>query len=249
MAFRCWQVGVHIQEHHVAIVALSQEKMGWALRRWWWISLREGKTLVETLRGWRRELPYWHNVAMAFPANRTLQKRIPQPSAALRETEREQWMAHAVAQRLEMASEDLCFDYKLAEPAGEYCVTAVRRREVEALRQTVRSLNLQLSVVSPDASALQNFFPFLSAQEPCIIWQGEEHWLWATREAWGTTPRAQSTSVSSLLEHIPGQPASAALCSSESGQFDPWTLLSQQQPPLPACGTPFAVAIALSLGA
>lgn len=42
MAFRNWRIGMHIQQDHIAIVALLLERSRWALRRWWSIPLMPG---------------------------------------------------------------------------------------------------------------------------------------------------------------------------------------------------------------
>ena len=70
MAFRNWRIGMHIQQDHIAIVALLHERSRWALRRWWSIplmpgSVRQGmvvdvESLARQLQSWRRELPLHH---------------------------------------------------------------------------------------------------------------------------------------------------------------------------------------------
>ncbi len=97
MAFRNWRLGMHIQQDSIAIVALLHERSHWALRRWWRIPLPTGlvrqgmvadvSALGSRLAAWRRELPAQHQVSIAFPAVRTLQKRLPYPRFALRERE------------------------------------------------------------------------------------------------------------------------------------------------------------------
>lgn len=42
MAFKTWQTGIHIQQDRVLIVALTKEKSGWRLRRWWAVSWQTG---------------------------------------------------------------------------------------------------------------------------------------------------------------------------------------------------------------
>ena len=94
MAFRNWRIGMHIQQDSIAIVALLFERSHWALRRWWRIPLPPGlvrqgmvadvSALGSRLAAWRRELPVQHQINIAFPAARTLQKRVPYPQFALR---------------------------------------------------------------------------------------------------------------------------------------------------------------------
>ncbi len=93
MAFRNWRLGMHIQQDSIAIVALLHERSHWALRRWWRIPLPPGlvrqgmvadvSALGSRLAAWRRELPAQHQVSIAFPAVRTLQKRLPYPRVRL----------------------------------------------------------------------------------------------------------------------------------------------------------------------
>ena len=42
MAFKTWQTGVHIQQDKVIAVALTRERAGWRLRRWWAVPLSDG---------------------------------------------------------------------------------------------------------------------------------------------------------------------------------------------------------------
>lgn len=70
MAFKTWQTGVHIQQDKVVAVALTRERAGWRLRRWWAVPLSDGvigegkilkpEQLVNALRGWRKTLPHSH---------------------------------------------------------------------------------------------------------------------------------------------------------------------------------------------
>ncbi len=118
MAFRNWRLGMHIQQDSIAIVALLHERSHWALRRWWRIPLPTGlvrqgmvadvSALGSRLAAWRRELPAQHQVSIAFPAVRTLQKRLPYPQFALREREQATWVASAMSQRHEPAAGNAC---------------------------------------------------------------------------------------------------------------------------------------------
>ena len=84
MAFKTWQTGVHIQQDKVVAVALTRERAGWRLRRWWAVPLSDGvigegkilkpEELVNALRGWRKTLPHSHRVFLSFPATRVLQR-------------------------------------------------------------------------------------------------------------------------------------------------------------------------------
>ena len=39
MAFKYWQVGIHLQQENVFIVALQHSRNRWSLKRWWQLPL------------------------------------------------------------------------------------------------------------------------------------------------------------------------------------------------------------------
>lgn len=140
MTFRHWQIGVHIQQDGVFIVALSAGRYGRALRRWWHLPLPSGavvqgrikapEQLLDALRPWRHALPQRHCARIAFPAGQTLQRRLPHPVVTLREPALTSWVSQAMARELEMAQSDLCFDFTEDEPARSYGVTAAQNRDI-----------------------------------------------------------------------------------------------------------------------
>ena len=85
MAFKTWQTGVHIQQDKVVAVALTRERAGWRLRRWWAVPLSDGvigegkilkpEELVNALRGWRKTLPHSHRVFL-FSGNARSATRV-----------------------------------------------------------------------------------------------------------------------------------------------------------------------------
>lgn len=168
MAFRNWRIGMHIQQDHIAIVALLLERSRWALRRWWRIPLMPGtvrqgivvdvESLARQLQPWRRELPLQHQACIAFPAARTLQKQLPRPQISLRESEQATWIASAMAQQLEMPASSLCVDYVDARAVDGWRVTAAQRLDINALGQLASRLKLTVVGIVPDASALGAFF-------------------------------------------------------------------------------------------
>ncbi|KNC93604.1 hypothetical protein [Trabulsiella odontotermitis] len=259
MSFRCWQVGLHIQHERIVIVALQRERVGWSLRRWWSVPLPDGAVdrgiviqpdgIVNVLRDWRCELPLQHQVAMAFPAARTLQKAIPRPALTLRERDSTQWVVSNTAKRMEMDAAALCFDYTPDETQREYRVTVAQQREVVALQQVAQKLNLQVAAITPDASALHYFLPYLDLPEQGVVWRDADAWLWATDKSWGATGFSQAASFDELHSQVQ-QPLT--LCTAQSAaqpHIDPWSIIVKRQPPLPPDGDAFAVAIALALGA
>lgn len=251
MAFNCWQMGLHIQQDNIFIVALQRARQGWSLRRWWQLPLAssDDDALLAALSPWRRELPWRHAVSIAFPANRTLQKSLPREAIALRENEQNQWIASAMSQQLEMPAQALCFDYHLAEPQGCWNVTAAQQRDVARLQHLARRLRLQVTAITPDACALRSFMPLQTEADTVLLWRSDGQWLWASGERWGSCAQHEAAMLGELLEMTTPR---LVCCTAEETQypyFDPWSAVTQKQPPLPAGGDAFAVAIGLAMGA
>ncbi|MFV5216598.1 pilus assembly protein [Klebsiella pneumoniae] len=228
MAFRNWRLGMHIQQDSIAIVALLHERSHWALRRWWRIPLPPGlvrqgmvadvSALGSRLAAWRRELPAQHQVSIAFPAVRTLQKRLPYPQFALREREQATWVASAMSQQLAMPASALCIDYAPTSRDDGWQVTAAQRLDINVLRELAGRLRLRVAAIVPDASALGAFFPWMTAADQGLAWQLQ----------------------------IP-----LRLCidaGDEASRFDVWQVIHRRQPPLPADGDRYAIALGLALG-
>lgn len=235
MTYRYWQAGLHIQDDAMVCIALQQARGGWALRRWWQQALTPHSTDADrtaTLRKWRREMPVQHRIAVALPAGGTLRKVLPAPGLVLRDSEQAQWIISSMAQQLEMAEASLAFDYCQATRGG-FQVTAARQQDVLRLRKMAKGAGLNLAAVTPDASALLAFLPWLPDGAGGVSWFDGERWLWAAGEEWG------------CADH----PAPGSLvCGSGINDFDPWHCLSQLQPPLPVNGDTFTIALALALG-
>ncbi|MCS2151359.1 pilus assembly protein PilM [Scandinavium goeteborgense] len=238
MAYSQWQAGLHFQQDSIVCVALQKTRLGRALRRWWQLPLEDkndDKCTAAVLRRIQREMPRFHRVAVAVPASDTLQIQLPPPQMSLRESELAQWVASTVAKQLEMPAESLIFDYQNAD-TNSYSVTAARRHDIEQLQQSLRAAGLNLSSVTPDASALQHFLPWMDSDIPGICWRDKDQWLWATRNAWGSNAELPDGLMQCTTQPAGGQ------------SFNPWFPLSQLQPPLPECGDSFAIALALALG-
>lgn len=234
MAYGYWQAGLHIQRDAMVCVALQQSRSGWGLRRWWCQHYAPDATdaqRITTLRQWRREMPIQHRVAVAFPAAGTIKRTLPTPGLTLRDSERAQWIVSSMAQELEMPPGALACDYQAAQPQG-LNVTAARQQEVIRLHQLVRTAGLRVGTVTPDASALQHYFPWLSERAGGLSWFDGEQWLWATRDDWG----CRTDPAPDLIR-----------CGSQGEEFDPWSCLCQLQPPLPENAGRFTIALALAI--
>lgn len=258
MSFRRWQIGLHIQQDNIAAVALLRERSRWSLRRWWRIPLATGiveqglivqpEGVIAALSAWRRELPFQHQVRMAFPAERTRQKELPRPAMRLREPAQTRWVVNTVAQAFEMPPSSLQIDYTQDTSRNTYQVTAAQREDIQHLLTLIRVLKLQVTAITPDACALQHFFPWLAASDGGLVWRGDGYWLWATRHHWGY----QRVPFAELTQALPDACFPLVHCTAQMGDFpgfDPWSAISLRQPPLPAHGDDFAIAIALALGA
>lgn len=258
MAFRNWRIGMHIQQDHIAIVALSHDRSRWALRRWWSIplipgSVRQGivvdiDALVRQLQKWRNELPLQHQVCIAFPAARTLQKQLPHPQILLKESEQATWVASAMAQQLEMPASSLCVDYSATRAADGWRVTAAQRLDVSVLCSLASRLRLRIVGIVPDASALSAFFPWLPAEIQGLAWRDENSWLWATADSWGCNECREIPSFPQLVSQV--NAGAFRLCTADprdDQSFDVWSVIHRLQPPLPSCGDRFAIALGLAL--
>lgn len=256
MAFGHWQTGIHIQQDGVFGVALTCEKSQWALRRWWHIPLEAGviaegkilqpEKLFTALLPWSKTLPRRHRLRIAFPAARTLQKKLPRPAMQLCEREQVSWVTNTMARELEMPGEELRFDYSEDRLQNAWSVTAAQSKEVSVLLELAKSLHLHVAAVTPDACALQRLLPWLAPPARWLAWRDATQWLWATREGWGRQPRDTTATVEELALRLGLDISEGQVC--HSGAFDPWCAITHRQPPLPTNGEAYAVAIGLALG-
>jgi len=254
MIFRHWQVGLHIQQDKIAIVALQRSKGHWQLCRWWSLALDNSAvengqivqlaTLVSALRDWRRALPRQHSIYLSFPAERTLQKMLPEPAIALRESQQMRWIASAMGQTLEMVPDALYVDYIEDTPGRCYQVTAAQRQDIMPLQALASQLQLRIAAIIPDACALRYFLPCLQAPACGLAWSDGEQWLWATERGWGRCVRQDAPALSQLAARLNLSEDQLIACD----QFDPWQVVTRLQPPLPEAGKDFAIAIGLVLG-
>ena len=256
MAFNIWKIGLHIQQHEALAVAIVREASGWYLQRWWRIPLtpqvivdghiREPEQLVTALLPWSRELPRRHHIHLSFPANRTLQKKFPRPTMTLREPEQTAWLSGSMARELDMAPDALHFDYSEDTLSPAFNVTAAQSKEISALLTLIQTLKVQVKAITPDASALQRFIPFLPEHQQCLVWRDDAQWLWATRSAWGRKSTGDIGSIDELATTLSLPPTAIAQCS--PGGFDPLSAVSVRQPPIPTQSHHFAIALGLAMG-
>ena len=256
MAFNIWKIGLHIQQHEVLAVAVVRDASGWFLQRWWRMPLagleivdghiRAPEQLTEVLLPWSRELPRRHHIHLSFPAHRTLQKKFPCPAMKLREPEQTAWLSGAMARELDMDPNTLQFDYSEDPLIPAFNEPAAQRKEVSTLLPLLHTLKVQVTAITPDASALQRFIPYLSAHQQCLAWRDDAQWLWATRYAWGRKSASESHAIDDLAATLSLSPEEIAWC--EPGGFDPLSVVSVRQPPIPPEGHIFTIALGLAMG-
>ena len=121
MAFKIWQIGLHLQQQEAVAVAIVRGAKECFLQRWWRLPLEndiikdgrivDAQQLAKTLLPWSRELPQRHHIMLAFPASRTLQRSFPRPSMSLGEREQTAWLSGTMARELDMDPDSLRFDY------------------------------------------------------------------------------------------------------------------------------------------
>lgn len=98
-------------------------------------------------------------------------------------------------------------------------MTAAQSKELATLLTLAERLRVHVSAITPDASALQRFLPFLPSHQQCLAWRDNEQWLWATRYSWGRKLAVGMTSAKELAAALSVDPESVALCG--EGGFDP----------------------------
>lgn len=258
MAISRWRIGLHIQQDGVYAIALMQEKSRSVLRRWWQLPLEAGtvidgqigqpERLHTALQAWSKTLPRRHQISLAFPAGRTLQKRLPRPTVRLGESAQLQWVTNNVARELGMPADDLRIDYTDDSLQPAWSVTAAQNSDVAALMTLADNLNLHLSAITPDACALQRFIPLLAPPLRWLAWRDASQWLWATRSDWGRRTYAEASTFEALAQVLGLPLAEGTLCDAGPDSFDPWSAIARLSPPLPENGTAWAIAIGLALG-
>ncbi|HHX9847267.1 TPA: DNA utilization protein HofM [Salmonella bongori] len=256
MAFKTWQIGLHIQQQEALAVAIIRGASGWSLQRWWRLPLMNVSTaeggipdlqpLADVLRPWRRELPLRHRIHLSFPAHRTLQRAFPHPPMRLREREQAVWLSQTVARELDMDPDLLRFDFQDDALSPAFSVTAAQSKDISTLLMLAPMINVRIAAVTPDASALQRLLTFLPPGRQCLAWRDERQWLWATRYAWGRKSTREAATLHDLAAMLSVMPEHIALCA--EGEFDPWCAVTVRQPPVPSDGHRFAIAIGLAMG-
>lgn len=270
MVLNVWQIGLEIQSEALRVVAVLRQRQGWQLRHWWLIPLAENtfrdgvllspENLTRALTPWRKELPLRHQLRIAFPSQRTLQRPIPAPDNRLSEPDRETYLATSAARQLQMLPGQLSWDYAAsAQNAGQLLVTAARHTEVDALIQCLSKLRLFPTALTPGACVLSTLAGLCYPEKPRFLIHHEiDHWLWASlgeEACWGWIDARQSPTFLDVCQHLQTRPAEVAfssalpeLAAQGAIKLDAWRAITRLHPPLPSHGGCFTVAIGLATG-
>lgn len=270
MVLQTWQIGLEIQHETLRAVAVQRQRQGWQLRQWWQLPLpdntfREGvlqapENLNNVLAQWRRELPLRHQLRVAFPTQRTLQRPVPSPDNRLQEPAREGYLAHAAARQLQMLPDQLSWDYTpMPQEAAQTRVIAARHSEVQGLLACFTAQRLFPATLSPGASVLPILGALCHPKSPrYLVHRERDHWLWATLSEvpdWGWLDARQAPRFSDVCQQLTVEPQDVAFSSAEFvplpegvTPLDAWRALVRLQPPLPKQGGSFTVAIGLAIG-
>jgi pilus assembly protein HofM len=270
MVISTWQIGLEIQQQTLRAVAVKRQRQGWQLRQWWLIPLpentfREGvvqapENLIKALAQWRRELPLRHQLRVAFPTRRTLQRLVPTPDNRLCEPARESYLAASAAEQLQMLPAQLSWDYTaMPQDAAQIRVIAARHSEVRELLTNLARQRLFPVSLTPGASVLPALGRLCSPDKPrLLVHQEQDHWLWARpgeEPDWGWTDVRQAQTFSDLCRQLAVEPQEVAFSSAlaeplpqGARPLDAWRALARLQPPLPPHGGSFTVAIGLAIG-
>lgn len=158
MAFKIWQIGLHLQQQEAVAVAIVRGAKECFLQRWWRLPLEndiikdgrivDAQQLAKTLLPWSCELPQRHHIMLAFPASRTLQRSFPRPSMSLGEREQTAWLSGTMARELDMDPDSLRFDYSEDSLSPAYNVTAAQSKELATLLTLAERLRVHVSAIT-----------------------------------------------------------------------------------------------------
>lgn len=169
MAFKIWQIGLHLQQQEAVAVAIVRgakecfcnagggcrwrttlSKMGGLLMRSSWL-----KRCYRGVANCRSVITLcWRFPPVAHYSGHFRARRCP--------CEREQtaWLSGTMARELDMDPDSLRFDYSEDSLSPAYNVTAAQSKELATLLTLAERLRVHVSAITPDASALQQFLPF-----------------------------------------------------------------------------------------
>ncbi|WP_192456538.1 type IV pilus biogenesis protein PilM [Musicola keenii] len=278
MAYPVWQIGMDVQNGVLRALAVQRRRHGWQLRQWWQLplpsdtlrggSLHNPAALCAVLQRWKRELPHYVSLRLAFPADRVLQQRLSEPDGRLREPERGWYIEKMAAKKLPVSSDALIFDYRIdPSVADSVLVTAARKAELALWLDCFRHAGLQLDAVDITPCALRCMARQAGlASDNMLVHRFEDRWLWVSSLnatlAFGTVHVDDAADFSALLSYVSAHyepmasepiylstsaPDFLPQASSSFTLWSPLPAFSQQQPPLPAFPSAFVIAGGLAV--
>ncbi|QHM73507.1 type IV pilus biogenesis protein PilM [Mixta intestinalis] len=269
MAFQNWQVGLDIQNGQLCALAIQRRRNGWQLRHWWQHALPhntlnngtliESPDLITLLRRWRKQLPRKISLRIGFPSQAVLQRYLAAPPQQLREPELGRYASAAAERLFPLTANELALDYcAVPQPQMRLCLTAARQSIVKQWLLTLTQADLAPDVVAPASSALETVGELMQLpMDAALIHQLSDHWLWfmpGREEAVsGWAPGTLIMESGQLAQVLPAAQQfwfSAALSAEllmGMQPLQPLSLLRFIQPPLPANGGLFTLALGLAL--
>jgi len=268
MLYSGWQIGLDIQAEGIRAVALQWHRQGWQLRHWWHLPLalvanRRGilpqpAALREGLCTVRKQLPYRHRLRVSYPAQMTRQQKFSAPDASLSEAEREHYLHQRLAPPQAHAQPYPYYDYR--QYGASVMVTSAQADEVNPLLDCFRDAHFMPESLTPCDQVLGGL-AVNNTPEGCrlVVHEEPEYWLWAEVEGTGLSgwqDKQQTASLADLCLALNTHPAEVALSQayaqdnapSEAKVLNAWQNLRFLQPPLPAHGGLYTIALGLALG-
>jgi len=268
MLYSGWQIGLDIQAEGIRAVALQWHRRGWQLRHWWHLPLAlvasrrrilpQPDALREGLCTVRKQLPYRYRLRVSFPAQMTRQQKFSAPDAMLSEAEREKYLNQRVEHPQTQNPSHPYYDY--CQYGSSVMVTSAQAHEVNQLLDCFREMNFMPESLTPCDKVL-SALTVNHAPAGCrlVVHEEPEYWLWAEVAGMrlsGWQDKQQTASLTDLCLALNVVPDEVALSqafaqgdgSIETQVLDAWQSIRPLQPPLPAHGGLYTVALGLAQG-
>lgn len=268
MAFQKWQVGLDIQNGQLCALGIQRRRNGWQLRHWWQHALphdtvshgalQSSPALIAILQRWRQHLPRAVSLRIGFPPQAVLQRALPTPSLQLREPELGRYAAAAAERLFPLTASELALDYRVAAQPSQLHLTAARQSVLQQWLATLGQAGLTPDVVELTCGALAMVGKTMQLPaKAALIHQLSDHWLWylpgAPEAVTGWAPGLLTSDSQQLKQLLPtartlwfSANISAELLTGMQ-PLQPLSLLQFMQPPLPANGGMFTLALGLAL--
>ena len=271
MFARTWQLGIDIQPRTFCAVAVSYQRKGWQLRRWWQFSshinvvesgrLCQSEWLNNRLSDLRRQLPGKTSVRIGLSPEIIMQQSISTPEMNLPVNLQRNILDLAAERSLMLPRSEFVCDYtRLPSQPKAWLMTAVRQQDMRDWQTPLIAAGLTPSVADITPCALRRAAA-LSGQSPTalLLHVGEHVLTWAAPFsqplAFGFIARQNHESRPELIERAVSNAALQGLrgaetltCAADNASgWSPFRALTYLQPPLPSQPELFALAVGLAL--